>query len=319
MKYFMSINDYSALARHRNYFRTGITRGKGWRESQLAALRTMMTERADDFYASLWTDLRRGRVEADVVDVKYLFGEAEHALAHVRQWMEPMRVSSSRMLAPSHTRVRFDPLGVGLIIGTWNYPVMLKLSPLIAAICGGNVAVIKPSEVAAATANVIARLIPEYLDRGAFSVVLGAAPETTALLEQQWDHIIFTGGTTVARIVMTAAAKTLTPVVLGLGGKYPAIVHSSADIHDRGVRCAGRRPEFGRQGTMAERAGPPPLTQCRMDGRGELARAERQSQSDAVPTHGKRQFWFAPRLVSARAAQAREAVHSLFADGPARA
>jgi aldehyde dehydrogenase (NAD+) len=81
----------------------------------------MMTERAEDFYASLSTDLRRRRVEADFVDVKYLVGEAEHALAHVGQWMEPMRVSSLRMLVPSHTRVRFDPLGVGLIIGTWNY------------------------------------------------------------------------------------------------------------------------------------------------------------------------------------------------------
>jgi aldehyde dehydrogenase (NAD+) len=168
----MSTNEYSSLvARHRNYFRTGATRGVEWRKSQLTALRIMMAERAEDFYASLWTDLRRGRVEADIVDVKYLVGEAEHALAHVGQWMEPMRVSSPR--------VRFDPLGVGLIIGTWNYPVMLTLSPLIAAICGGNVAVIKPSEVAAATANVIARLIPEYLDRSAFSVVLGAAPETT--------------------------------------------------------------------------------------------------------------------------------------------
>jgi aldehyde dehydrogenase (NAD+) len=238
----MNINDYSALvARHRDYFRTGITRGKDWRESQLAALRTMMIERADDFYASLWTDLRRGRVEADVVDVKYLVDEAEYALAHVHQWMEPMRVSSPRMLAPSHTRVRSDPLGVGLIIGTWNYPVMLTLSPLIAAICGGNVGVIKPSEVAAATANVIARLIPEYLDRSAFSVVLGAASETTALLQQQWDHIFFTGGTTVARIIMMAAAKHLTPVVLELGGKNPAIVHSSADLH-----VAARRIAHGR-------------------------------------------------------------------------
>src|SRR5258706_14714036 len=196
----MSTNEYSALvARHRNYFRTGATRGVEWRKSQLTALRAMMTERAEDFYASLWTDLRRGRVEADVVDVKYLVGEAEHALAHVRQWMEPMRVSSPRMLAPSHTRVRFDPLGVGLIIGTWNYPVMLTLSPLIAAISGGNCAVIKPSEISAATAEVIAQLVPKYLDRQAFSVVMGGAPETTGRLEQQWDHIFFTGGATVGK------------------------------------------------------------------------------------------------------------------------
>jgi acyl-CoA reductase-like NAD-dependent aldehyde dehydrogenase len=100
---------------------------------------------------------------------------------------------------------------------------MLTLSPLVAAISAGNAAVIKPSEVAAATAEVIARLVPEYMDRNAFSVVLGAVPETTALLEQQWDHIFFTGGPTVARIVMAAAAKNLTPVVLELGGKNPIL------------------------------------------------------------------------------------------------
>ena len=135
----------------------------------------------------------------------------------------------------------FDPLGVGLIIGAWNYPVMLTLSPLIAAISGGNAAVIKPSEVAGATADVIARRLPEFLDRGAFSVVVGGVPETTALLEQQWDHIFFTGGTTVAKVVMTAAARNLTPVVLELGGKNPTIVHSSADL-----RVAARRIAQGR-------------------------------------------------------------------------
>src|SRR5260370_12312523 len=87
----------------------------------------------------------------------------------------------------------------------------------------------------------MARLVPEYLDRSGFAVVLGAARETTALLEEQWDHIFFTGGTTVARIVMTAAAKNLTPVVLELGGKNPTIVHSSADLH-----VAARRIAHGR-------------------------------------------------------------------------
>jgi len=106
--------------------------------------------------------------------------------------MNPLRVSTPLVLAPSHAHVRFDPLGVGLIIGTWNYPVMLTLSPLIAAICAGNAAVIKSSEVAPVTAELIARILPDYLDGDAFSVVLGGPPETTALLEQRWDHIFFT-------------------------------------------------------------------------------------------------------------------------------
>src|SRR3954463_4808550 len=155
--------------------------------------------------------------------------------------MKPVSISTPYQLAPSHGQVRFDPLGVGLIIGTWNYPVMLTMSPLVAAIAAGNAAVIKPSEVSPATAEVIARLIPQYLDREAFSVVLGAVPETTALLEQQWDHIFFTGGPGVARIVMAAAANHLTPVVLELGGKNPTIVHTTANL-----RVAARRIAFGR-------------------------------------------------------------------------
>ncbi len=229
------------VCRHRNYFRSGATRSAEWRASQLAALKAMIENHAEDFYTALWTDLRRNRIDADLTDVKYIAGEVDHVLAHLRQWMKPVPVGTPVMLAPAHAQVRFDPLGVGLIIGTWNYPVMLTVSPLIAAIAGGNTAVIKPSEMAAATANVLAQRVPEYLDRDAFSVVLGAAPETTALLEQQWDHIFFTGGTTIAKIVMAAAAKTLTPVVLELGGKSPAIVHSSADL-----RVAAHRIAHGR-------------------------------------------------------------------------
>lgn len=238
----MSMPDFTALvSEHRKYFQSGATRPAKWREQQLIALRTMMEDHAEDFYDALWKDLRRNRIDSDWTDVKYITSEADHALAHLRRWMRPQRVSTPLVLTPSQAQVRFDPLGVGLIIGTWNYPVMLTLSPLVAAISGGNAAVIKPSELASATAHVIARRLPEYLDRGAFSIVLGAVPETTALLEQQWDHIFFTGGTTVAKVVMTAAAKTLTPLVLELGGKNPTIVHSSADL-----RVAARRITQGR-------------------------------------------------------------------------
>ncbi len=226
---------------HRSYFRSGATRSAEWRERQLNALRSMMKEHAEEFYAALWTDLRRNRIEADWVDVKYITSEIEYVLAHLRRWMKSVWVSTPFVLTASRAHVRFDPLGVALIIGTWNYPVMVTLSPLIGAISGGNTAVIKPSEVAPATAEVIARLIPEYMDRGAFSAVLGGAPEATALLEQQWDHIFYTGGAGIAKVILTAAAKHLTPVVLELGGKNPTIVHSSANL-----QIAARRIALGR-------------------------------------------------------------------------
>lgn len=237
-----SAADFSRLvAHHRAYFQSGGTRPVEWRESQLIALRSMMKDHAEEFYAALWADLRRNRVEADWIDVKYMTSEIDHVLSRLRHWMKPLQVSTPLVLAPAHTEVRFDPLGVGLIIGTWNYPLMLTLSPLVAAISAGNCAVIKPSEVSVATAQVIAQFIPEYLDRNAFSVVLGGVPETTALLEQRWDHVFFTGGPAVAKIIMAAAAKNLTPVVLELGGKNPTIVHTSANL-----RVAARRIAFGR-------------------------------------------------------------------------
>ncbi len=234
--------DFARLAaRHREYFLSGATRPARWREEQLKALRSMMKDHAEDFYAALWTDLHRNRIEADWVDVKYMTSEIDHVLAHLRRWMKPLRVSTPVVLAPSRSHVRFDPLGVGLIIGTWNYPLMLTLSPLTAAISAGNAAVIKPSELAPASADTLARLIPKYLDADAFSVVLGGASTTTALVDQPWDHIFFTGGAAVARVVMATAAKRLTPVVLELGGKSPTIVHSSANL-----KVAARRIAHGR-------------------------------------------------------------------------
>src|SRR5437868_11358626 len=111
----MSPPDFSTLvARHRTHFRTGATRSAEWREGQLAALRAMMTDRAEDFYAALWSDLRRNRTDADLTDVKFLVTEAEHALAHLRQWMKPLSISAPLVLDPAHVQVRFDPLGVGL-------------------------------------------------------------------------------------------------------------------------------------------------------------------------------------------------------------
>jgi acyl-CoA reductase-like NAD-dependent aldehyde dehydrogenase len=238
----MTMADFRALvSHHRNYFRSGATQSSEWRANQLAALKSMMKDYAEDFYMTLWTDLHRNRVDADLTDVRYITGAVDHVLAHLLKWMKPLPVSTPIMLAPSHGHVRYDPRGVGLIIGAWNYPVMLTVSRLIAAIAGGNTAVIKPSEMAAATADVVARRIPEYLDRDAFSVVPRSAPETTALLEQQWDHIFFTGGTSVAKIVMAVAAISLTPVLLELGGTIQAIVHSSADL-----RAAARRVTQGR-------------------------------------------------------------------------
>src|SRR5437764_2508765 len=171
--------DFSKLvADHRAYFLSGATRSAEWRESQLRALHSMIKDHAEDFYAALWSDLRRNRIEADLVDVKCTTSEVDHVLAHFRRWMKPVPINTPYQLAPSHGEVRFDPLGVGLIIGTWNYPLMLTLSPLAAASPAGTCGVIQPPEVSPATGELIAPYLPEYLDRNAFSVLLCAARET---------------------------------------------------------------------------------------------------------------------------------------------
>jgi aldehyde dehydrogenase (NAD+) len=144
------------------------------------------------------------------------------------------------LMHPGHVRVRRDPFGVTLIIGAWNEPYLLTLGPLVAAIAGGNTAVIKPSEVSEACAAQTAEMIPKYLDPEAFAVAQGV-PETTALLAQKWDLIFFTGSPGVGKIVHQAAARNLTPAVLELGGKNPTIVGFSADL-----KTAARRIAFGR-------------------------------------------------------------------------
>jgi len=243
MEQALNLDFGSLVARHRANFLSGRTRTVQWREAQLSALAALITENAGDFHAALRTDLRRNWVEADLVDVAAIAKEADSARQHLRDWMRPAILPIPKSFHADNVKVfvRFDPLGVGLIIGAWNYPVMLTLSPLIAAISAGNAAVIKPSEIAPASADVIAKLIPKYLDPDAFSVVLGGVPETTALLEQKWDHIFFTGGASIGKIVMAAAAKHLTPVVLELGGKCPAVVDSSANLAVAAHRIAQGR------------------------------------------------------------------------------
>jgi aldehyde dehydrogenase (NAD+) len=131
-----------------------------------------------------------------------------------------------------------EPLGVALIIAPWNYPIYLTVTPLAAALAAGNCAVVKPSELAPASSALLARLLPEYLDADAVTVVEGGVSETTDLLAERFDHILYTGGPTVGRIVAEAAAKHLTPVTLELGGKSPAIVHRDANLTQAARRVA---------------------------------------------------------------------------------
>lgn len=238
----MTEPDYTDLvASQRAYFLAGHTRPLPWRTSQLEALKAMFRENRQTLFDALFEDLHRDPVDADLMDVEFCVRDADHALAHLEEWVKPQPVDLPPAMMPGKALVRHDPFGVTLIIGPWNEPLELTFSPLVAALAAGNTAVIKPSEMSAAVSAATADLVPKYFDRNAVAVVEGAVPETTALLAQQWDMIFFTGSPQVGKIVHAAAAKHLTPCVLELGGKNPTIVHSSAN-----VRVAARRIAFGR-------------------------------------------------------------------------
>ncbi|WP_323846989.1 aldehyde dehydrogenase family protein [Microbulbifer magnicolonia] len=234
-------NEFNAaalVAGLRTYFRSGTTADLSWRRQQLRQLRRMLSENEPRFLQALQRDLHKAPQEGFMTEVAALFGDIDHALKHLKKWARPRRASTPIVAQPAKSYLLPEPLGVVLIIGAWNYPLQLLLSPLVPAIAAGNCAVLKPSELAPATAALVAELLPRYLDNDAFACVEGAVPETTALLEQRWDHILYTGGGRVGRIVMTAAAKHLTPVTLELGGKSPCIVADDANIDVTARRIA---------------------------------------------------------------------------------
>ena len=218
------------VARLRRTFESGRTRPLAWRREQLGRLRTMLVEREDVFLDALRADMGKPRFEGWIGETGFVVTEVDYILKRLRGWLKPERVRAPIAVQPGRATIVREPLGVALIIGPWNYPLQLVLSPLAGAIAAGNCAVIKPSEVTRASSAALAEWIPKYLDSSAIEVVEGGVSETQALLDERFDHVFYTGGGAVGRIVMEAAAKHLTPVTLELGGKSPCYVDSDVDL-----------------------------------------------------------------------------------------
>ncbi|MFG2822614.1 aldehyde dehydrogenase family protein [Kitasatospora sp. NPDC048365] len=231
----------ATVARLHGTFATGRTKPLAWRKAQLRALRRLLVDQEAAFAAALHADLGKSATEAYTTEIGFTVNEIDHTLRHLDRWLRPRRVRVPLSLRPARARAVREPLGTVLIVSPWNYPLQLALAPLVGAIAAGNCALVKPSELAPATSAALAHWLPRVLDRDAVAVVEGGVPETTALLEQRFDHVFYTGNGTVARVVMAAAARHLTPVTLELGGKSPAVVEPGTDL-----AAAARRIAWGK-------------------------------------------------------------------------
>lgn len=225
-----------ALEQQRLLFASGQTKPIEFRLAQLAKLKQAIIARQTEIVAAAKADLGRPEFEA-YFEIATL-SDINLAMKKLKSWMKPRRVKSTLENFPSSAWIQPDPLGVVLIIGPWNYPFQLMVSPLVGAIAAGNCAILKPSEHAPATAKVVSELIANTFDPSYITVFEGDATVSQQLLAEKFDHIFFTGGTAIGRIVMAAAAKHLTPVTLELGGKSPCIIDADINLDHAAKRIA---------------------------------------------------------------------------------
>ena len=222
----------------KEFFRSGATLDISFRKDMLRKLNKAMENWENRLCDALWADLHKSYEEAYLTEVSIVKGEIRNHIGHVAGWARRKKACSPLKLFPSRSYITKEPLGCSLIISPWNYPVQLLLNPLVGAISAGCTAVLKPSPYVPNVSKVIEDMIKETFDERYIAVVQGNRNVNAALLEQRWDLIFFTGSPALAKTVMAAAAKNLTPVVLELGGKSPCIINRTADIRTAAKRIA---------------------------------------------------------------------------------
>ncbi len=200
------------------------------RRELLEKLKVIIEMNETEIIKALKSDLGKSEFEAVIAETQFIINEINHALRKLKKWSKRKRVGSPILHFPVRSYIQPMPVGTVLIIGPWNYPFQLLMSPLVGAIAAGNTAVIKPSEVSVETSKVVAKMINENFDPRDIVVIEGGVPETTELLDCPFNHIFYTGNSTVGRIVMRKAAEHLCPVTLELGGKSPCLIYDVKDI-----------------------------------------------------------------------------------------
>ena len=225
-------------AKQESYFRSGATLDVRTRKANLVAFEKAVLKWEKPLCEALWKDLHKSYEESYIAEVSILLGEIRTHIRNVGKWTRPQRRPTPMKLFPSRSKIISEPLGIALIISPWNYPVQLLLTPLVGVISSGCTAVLKPSPYVPEVSDVIEKMIRDTFPEEYVAVVQGDRNVNTALLEQRWDMIFFTGSPSFGRAVMAAAAKNLTPVVLELGGKSPCIIDKDADIEVAAKRVA---------------------------------------------------------------------------------
>ena len=225
----------------REFFRSGRTLDLEFRRENLRALESALHKWEGRLADALWQDLHKSYEEAYLTELSIVLGEVKNHIAHLGRWAAPRRVCTPLKMFPSSSKVIQEPLGCSLRIAPWNYPVQLLLNPLVGAISAGCTAVLKPSPYVPRVSRVMEEMIRETFATEYVAMVQGNREVNTALLEERYDMIFFTGSPSLGRRVMRAASEHLTPVVLELGGKSPCIVDRDADIP-----MAARRIAWGK-------------------------------------------------------------------------
>jgi aldehyde dehydrogenase (NAD+) len=218
------------LKSQKDFFWSGKTRDINFRIETLTKLKDTIKAHEEEILNAIYKDLHKVSMDGYATEIAGVYDEINYTIKNVPSWAKVEKVETPVFLFPSKSYVYKEPFGVTLIIAPWNYPFQLLMLPLAGAIAAGNTAILKPSEISANTATVMEKIINESFSKEYLHVVMGGPNETQALLEMPVDYIFFTGSTAVGKIVMTAAAKNLSPLTLELGGKSPAIVHKDANL-----------------------------------------------------------------------------------------
>lgn len=226
------------VATLRQQFHTGITRSYEFRRQQLKGLLRFLETREAEIEAALKTDLCKCKTEVIGSEIGLVVRDIKIALKNLSRWMKPKKVKTHVLAQPGKTLLYPEPYGVILIISPWNYPILLPLGPIVGALAAGNAVVLKPSELSGATSELLARELPQFIASECLQIITGGPEVATAVLEEKFDYILYVGNPTTAKIVMSAAARDLTPITLELGGKSPCIVDNQTDLMTTARRIA---------------------------------------------------------------------------------